>query len=198
MVLLNGQGKRRFLWAADRPANAIEVVDTTTDTHVGSFSVVSRHSADPAPELFELSPRGTHAFVTLRGPCPLTGNIQGINNSVGATPGVGVVRVRQGGRAGTLVGIARIDNEDGSIASCAPTGAPASNNRADVHGIAVRVTDDDEDAGRPRLVDQDLERRRQEQLHPPGGAPMACPAQPGAAVDGCDETGEPDAQAHDH
>jgi hypothetical protein len=170
LVLLDPQAKRRFLWAADRPANAIDVVDTTTDTRVGSFSVVSRHGADPAPELFELSPGGSHAFVTLRGPCPLTGNIQGINNSVGDRPGVAVLRVGQGGRGGTLVGIAPIDNEDGSIASCAPAGAPASNNRADVHGIAVRVADDGGDARRAPVVDQDLERRRQAQLHGTGGA----------------------------
>jgi hypothetical protein len=198
LLLLNREGRRRFLWAADRPANAIEVVDTTTDTHVGSFSIVSRHSADPAPELFELSPRGSHAFVSLRGPCPVTGNIQGINNSVGDTPGIGVLRVRRGGRDGALVGIARIHNLDGSITSCAPTGAPASNDRADVHGIAVRVADDDEEARRPRLVDHDLERRRQEQLHPTGGAPSSCAAQPEATVAGCEKASDPAPQEHSH
>jgi hypothetical protein len=198
LVLLDPVGKRRYLWAADRPANAIEVVDTTTDTRVGSFSVGSRHSADPAPELFELSPRGSHAFVTLRGPCPLTGNIQGVNNSVGDSPGIGVLRVRQGGRAGTLVGIARIDNRDGSIASCAPTGAPASNNRADVHGIAVRVADDDVGARRASVADQDLERRRQEQLNATGRAPVSCPVQRGATGDGCDRTSDPASQVHNH
>ena len=175
LVLLEPKGQRRFLWAADRPANAIDVVDTTTDTRVGSFSVVSRHAADPAPELFELSPRGSHAFLTLRGPCPLTGNIQGINNAVGDSPGIAVLRVRQGGRAGTLVGIAPIDNEDGSVGSCAPAGAPASNNRADVHGIAVRVADDVGDARRPPLVDEELERRRQKQSDGTGSASAPVP-----------------------
>lgn len=144
LLLLNRDGKRRFLWAADRPSNTIEVVDTTTDTHVNTFSVAGAYSADPAPELFELAPGGAHAFVSFRGPCPVTGNIAGINNAVGDTPGVGVLRVRRGGRTGTLLGIAPINNVDGSIASCAPAGAPASNNRGDVHGIAVRIFDEDE------------------------------------------------------
>ncbi|MGH8511353.1 MAG: hypothetical protein ACREU8_08235 [Gammaproteobacteria bacterium] len=144
-MLLNRKRQQRFLWVADRPANTIEVVDTTTDTHVNTFSLVNAHSADPAPELFELAPNGAHAFVTLRGPCPLTGNIAGVNNAVGATPGVGVLKVRQAGRTGALVGIAPINNVDGSIVSCAPAGAPASNNRGDVHGVAVRVLDEDED-----------------------------------------------------
>ena len=145
MLLLNRDRKQRYLWAADRPANTIEVVDTTTDTHVNTFSVVSAYSADPAPELFDLAPNGAHAFVSLRGPCPVTGNIAGVNNAVGATPGVGVLRMRQGGRTGAMVGIAPINNVDPSIVSCAPAGAPASNNRGDVHGIAVRVLDKDDD-----------------------------------------------------
>lgn len=144
-MLLNRKQRQRFVWVADRPANTIEVADTTTDTHVNTFSLVNAHSADPAPELFELAPNGAHAFVTLRGPCPLTGNIAGVNNAVGATPGVGVLRVRKGGRTGALVGIAPINNVDGLIVSCAPAGAPASNNRGDVHGVAMRVLDEDED-----------------------------------------------------
>ncbi len=159
LLLLNPVGKRRFLWAADRPANAIEVVDTTKDTLVNSFSIVSEHSADPAPELFELSPGGSYAFVSLRGPCPVTGNVPGVNNAVGDTPGVGVLRIRRGGRSGTLLGIAPIDNVDGTIVSCSPSGAPASNNRGDVHGIAVRVLYEDEGARTPPPVDHDLERR---------------------------------------
>ncbi|MGH8532281.1 MAG: hypothetical protein ACREV1_05980 [Gammaproteobacteria bacterium] len=143
-MLLNRVRQQRFLWVADRAANTIEVADTTTDTHVNTFSLVNAHSADPAPDLLELAPNGAHAFVTFRGPCPLTANIA-VNNAVGATPGVGVLKVLQGGRTGALVGVAPINNVDGSIVSCAPAGAPASNNRADAHGIAVRVLDEDVD-----------------------------------------------------
>jgi hypothetical protein len=144
LLLLDRHGRQRFLWAVDRPANTIEVVDTGTDRHVNTFSLAGSHSADPAPELFDLAPDGRHVFVSLRGPCPLTGNLAGINNSVGDTPGIGVLRVRRGGSTGTLLGVAPINNVDGSIESCAPAGAPASNNRGDVHGIAMRMIDDDE------------------------------------------------------
>ena len=138
-LALNRLRRGRFLWAADRFANTIEVVDTTTDTHVGSFSLAGRVSADPAPDLMDLAPGGTRAFISLRGPCPLTANGLGVNNAVGATPGVGVVRVRAGGRSGKVIGVAPVHNVDGAITSCAPAGAPPSNDRADVHGIAVRA-----------------------------------------------------------
>ncbi len=139
-MVLNKVRQQRFLWVTDRAANRMEVVDTWTDTHAGAFSLVNAHSGDPAPDLMDLSPQGSHVFLSLRGPCPLTANIAGVNNAVGSTPGVGVVKVLQGGGSGRLIGVAPINKIDGSIASCAPAGAPASNNRADVHGIAVRVS----------------------------------------------------------
>jgi hypothetical protein len=143
-MLLNRKRHGRYLWVADRAANTIEVVDTRHDTHVHTFSLVNALSADPAPDLLDISPNGTHAFIALRGPCPLTANVAGVNNAVGATPGVGVVKVRQGGFTGELVGIAPIENVDSAITNCAPDGAPMSNNRADPHGIAVRLLAGDE------------------------------------------------------
>ena len=134
-ILLTRYG---YLWVADRFANTIEVVDTVTDTHVGTFSLAGRASSDPAPDLMDIHPTLDYAFVTLRGPCPLTANAPGVNNSVGATPGVGLVSIDDLGLRGRLQAIAPINNVDAAIASCAPANAPASNNRADVHGIAVR------------------------------------------------------------
>ncbi len=139
-MLLNRKTEHgdRFLWAADRAANVIEVVDASSDAHVHTFSLVGKHSADPAPDLMDLSPDGRYAFISLRGPCPLTANVAGVNNAVGATPGVAVVKVKHGGLNGRLKGIAPINRLDHTITSCAPAGAPASNNRADPHGIIVR------------------------------------------------------------
>jgi hypothetical protein len=128
----------RFAWVADRFANTVEVVDTVTDSHAGGFTVVGALSADPAPDLLDASPGGDYVFASLRGPCPLTANAPGVNNAVGATPGVGVIAVHRGGTSGTLVGIAPIHNFDATGASCAPTGAPASSDRADPHGLRVR------------------------------------------------------------
>lgn len=129
----------RFLWVADRFANAIEVVDTVTGSHLGAFSLAGAASSDPAPDLLDTAPGGGVMFAALRGPCPLTANTPGLNNAVGSTPGVGVIDVTRGGRGGTLVGVAPIHNVDPSGTSCAPAGAPASSDRADPHGLRVRV-----------------------------------------------------------
>lgn len=93
-VLLTRDG---YLWSADRFSNAIDVIDTVTDTLVSTFSLQGRASADPAPDLMVLYPGADYAFVSLRGPCPLTANAPGINNAVGATPGIGLVSVAAAG-----------------------------------------------------------------------------------------------------
>ncbi|MGH2451390.1 MAG: YncE family protein [Candidatus Limnocylindria bacterium] len=128
----------RFAWFADRFANTVEVVDTVRDSHVGAFTLAGAVSADPAPDLLDVAPGGGFVFASLRGPCPLTANLAGVNNAVGATPGVGVIAVHRGGVSGTLVGIAPIHNIDPSGTSCAPAGAPASTDRADPHALRVR------------------------------------------------------------
>jgi hypothetical protein len=62
----------------------------------------------------------------LRGPNPLTANVPGVDNAVGSTPGVGVVRVERIGAHGALQAVARITHVvDGA-------------ERADPHGIGVR------------------------------------------------------------
>jgi hypothetical protein len=127
-----------YLWVANRFANAIDVIDTVTDAVVNTFSLTGAASSDPAPDLMVPYPGTDYAFVTLRGPCPLTANAPGVNNAVGATPGLGLLSVDDRGLRGRLQGIAAINNVDPTGASCAPANAPASTNRADVHGIAVR------------------------------------------------------------
>ena len=134
-VLLTRNG---YLWVADRFANTIEVIDTVTDTAISSFTLTGRVSGDPAPDLMAIHPFVDYALVTLRGPCPLTANAPGANNAVGATPGLALVSIDDQGLRGRLQALAPINNIDGAVASCAPAGAPVSNNRADVHGIAVR------------------------------------------------------------
>jgi len=111
-----------------------------TDTVVSTFSLAGTVSADPAPDLLALHPRVDYALVVLRGPCPLTGNAPGTNNAVGTTPGVGLISIDNGGLSGRLQSIAPIQNVDSTISSCAPAGAATSNNRADVHAIAVRLS----------------------------------------------------------
>jgi DNA-binding beta-propeller fold protein YncE len=116
----------RFLWVGDRAANRIVVVETATDTVVNEIVLAGPVSADPAPDLMAIAPGGSRVYLALRGPNPLTANVPGVDNAVGSTPGVGVVRVERIGAHGALQAVARITHVvDGA-------------ERADPHGIGVR------------------------------------------------------------
>jgi hypothetical protein len=94
---------------------------------VNEIDLVTTSSLDPAPDLLDRSPTGHRVFMAFRGPNPLTGNAPGVNNAVGSTPGLGVVRVKAGGRDGELEAIVPISRIVDGV------------ERADPHGIAVRV-----------------------------------------------------------
>ena len=121
-IMLTKHG--RYLWVADRVQNDITVVDTTTNAVVDLFSLAGALSSDPAPDLLALSPSGSRAFAALRGPFPGSGG----HAAFGGDPGLGVIRVEQGGRRGTLQAVAPLSNLFGSV---------NGENRADPHGIAV-------------------------------------------------------------
>jgi hypothetical protein len=99
----------RFLWWGDRSQNDVTVVDPRRDRVVGRFGLVNEHSDDPAPDLFDLSPRGDYMFASLRGPNPSSGH-----EAFGSTPGVGVIDVRHNGRSGRLDGVARVGGVRGT------------------------------------------------------------------------------------
>jgi hypothetical protein len=116
----------KYLWSADRAGNNIEVIDTTTNLSVGSINLVGPASDDPAPDLMDVAPDGSYVFFGLRGPTPLTGNDKTVNNAKGSTPGVGVIKVKEDGKDGEFVGVARVTN------------MKEDKETADVHGTAVR------------------------------------------------------------
>jgi DNA-binding beta-propeller fold protein YncE len=116
----------RYLWVADRAANKLVIVDTRTDRVVNEVGLAGSFSGDPAPDLLGISPSGTRIYVSLRGPAPLSGNVPLVDNAVGATPGVAVIRVKDGGASGELQAIVRIGHVVGGA------------ERADPHGIAIR------------------------------------------------------------
>jgi DNA-binding beta-propeller fold protein YncE len=115
----------RFLWIADRGRNFLWVVDTRTDKVVNRIQLVNDLSVDPTPDLLSVSPDGSHVYMSLRGPIPLTADP---HVSTGSTPGVGVLKVLQGGRSAAFEYIARITNVDA-----------AGVERADVHASTVRL-----------------------------------------------------------
>ena len=115
----------KFLWIADRGRNFLWVVDTRTNQIVNRIQLVNELTEDPTPDLLSVSPKeGSHVFMSLRGPVPLTANP---HVSTGTTPGIGVLKVLAGGRSARFESIARISNVD-------PTGA----GRADVWASTVR------------------------------------------------------------
>ena len=115
----------KYLWIADRGRNFLWVVDTDTDQIVNTIQLVTDLSDDPTPDLLAVSPNGSHAFMSLRGPNPLTADP---HVSTGSTPGVGVLRVTRGGRSGVFESIAPVSNVDATEVQ-----------RADVHAMTLRI-----------------------------------------------------------
>ncbi|KYF78544.1 hypothetical protein BE17_25350 [Sorangium cellulosum] len=122
-MLLTKHG--RNVWALDRIRGVAEVFDVATSAHVGTVDLKAPYASDPAPDLADLSPSGNRAFVTLRGPTPLSGDPHA---STGTTPGVGVIQLIQAGDSGKLKSIAPITNKDAGGVE-----------RADPHAIRVRL-----------------------------------------------------------
>lgn len=115
----------KYVWVADRGRNLIFVSDTERAVLVNRIFLTSGLSSDPTPDLLATSPNGSHVFMALRGPNPVSGDP---HVSTGATPGVGIVKVLESGRDGLFEAIAPVSNRDS-----------AGVERADVHGVAVRI-----------------------------------------------------------
>ena len=116
----------KYVWVADRAANRIIVAEVATDQVVAEITLTGDLSTDPAPDLIAAHRTAAWVFTALRGPTPLSANVEGVNNAVGATPGLGVVRVGPDGRTGELVGVAPIVH----------LGADGAET-ADPHGLAI-------------------------------------------------------------
>jgi DNA-binding beta-propeller fold protein YncE len=116
---------QRYLWVADRGRNFIWVIDTATDQLVNIIPLAGALSPDPTPDLLVTSPNGSHVYMSLRGPNPLTADP---HVSTGSTPGVGVIKVQQGGRSGTFEGLAQVSHIDS-----------AGVDRADMHALIIRL-----------------------------------------------------------
>ena len=114
----------KYLWVSDRGGNVIEIFNVRTGMRELPLDLVGPLTADPSPDLLAMSPRGDVAFVTLKGPNPLSG----IPWGTGSSPGLGVITLDQDGRTGHLTQIFRITNTDASGIE-----------RSDPHGLAIRI-----------------------------------------------------------
>ena len=94
---------------------------------------------DPAPDLISRSPNDDYLFIALRGPAPITAN----HAAQGSCPGVGVVRLEQGGKSGKLITVLRATNTIDTAPAGAPPGGHAYTGaeRADMHFVDVRILD---------------------------------------------------------
>lgn len=124
---------------ADRFDNEVVVIDTEQDFVVHTFSLLSEHSPDPTPDLMDISPDGKFVYAALRGPCPVTGNAPSVDNAVGATPGVGVIKVQAGGFTGRVVAVAPISNPSSPFVCATVGGTPTLTERADIHTLKVVI-----------------------------------------------------------
>jgi DNA-binding beta-propeller fold protein YncE len=115
----------KYLWIADRGRNFIWTVDTSIDQIVNTIPLEGDVSDDPTPDLVAVSPNGSHAFLSLRGPVPLTADP---HVSTGSTPGVGILKITESGRDAVFEAVARVSNID-------ETGIE----RADVHAMTIRI-----------------------------------------------------------
>jgi len=120
---LTNHGK--YLWIADRGRNFIWAVDTALDEIANIIYLEGAVSADPTPDLVAVSPNGSHAFLSLRGPFPLTADP---HVSTGSTPGVGIVKITRGGADGVFEAVAPVSNVDADGVE-----------RADVHAMTIRI-----------------------------------------------------------
>ncbi|MEE8394496.1 MAG: hypothetical protein V3S29_00460, partial [bacterium] len=101
----------RFLWTANRASNTIEVYDTSRSPFrsqadpanpIPLVNLIALAGgglgSDPAPDLIDASPSGELVFISQRGPLPKSANSKKFQNAKGSSPGLGVIRVAEGGR----------------------------------------------------------------------------------------------------
>lgn len=114
----------RYIWVGDRAGNVVEIFNSETGAHAGTFDLRSEFSSDPTPDLITRSPDRKWFFLSTRGPNPLSGDPHAAQ---GSDPGMLIVRVKGGGKKGKVEGLVPISNID-----------LAGIERADGHGIRAR------------------------------------------------------------
>lgn len=150
----------KYVHIGDRIQNRMEVVKTSgLSKHMGTYDLTSAKREgrgpgpcagasvtddeglpgnDPAPDLISRSPNNDYLFIAFRGPAPVTAN----HAAQGSCPGVGIVKLEQGGKSGRLYGILRTSNTIDTAPVASPGGrAYTGRERSDVHFVDVRRID---------------------------------------------------------
>lgn len=113
---VRGTPDGRHLWMVNRATSNAIIIDQRTNRVVRELPFVGK-----SPDILDFSPDGRYAFVTLRGPNPLSGP----HAVAGNTPGFGVLHVP----SGRLV----------TVVQQAPQYYPDGGLKNDPHGIGVRI-----------------------------------------------------------
>ncbi|GAA6618278.1 YncE family protein [Scytonema sp. NUACC26] len=129
----------KYLWQLNRASNTITIheiqpnlfdPDIDGSNKVRAVNLVELTDTalgpDPAPDIIETSPSQEVAFISQRGPNPISGNDPAFFNSVGATPGIGVVQIKKDGQDAKPVYLYRFDNVVNGV------------NIGDFHALTVR------------------------------------------------------------
>ncbi|KAG2444423.1 hypothetical protein HXX76_001176 [Chlamydomonas incerta] len=125
-ILRDTKGSPKYFWQPDRYSNVIDVYSIDSDRLVHRIDLRAANlSSDPTPDLVAVSPIQDHAFISLRGPFPLSADP---HVSSGATPGLGVLVIQAEGRKARFEKIITIAN------------LVNGTNRADPHAIDLRPT----------------------------------------------------------
>lgn len=117
----------RAIWVGDRFANQLDIfADGSSSPLSISLATGPLAGRDPAPDILDRSPDGNYVFVALRGKTPVNGNIKGLDNAVGDSPGFAVLRIDDEGRgAGVLQHV--------------PAPLSPGSSLTDIHALRVRL-----------------------------------------------------------
>lgn len=120
----------KFVHVVDRIQNVMEVYDSNSYKHVGTYDLVSLDGKsgrggpagpchtqsviddasmivnDPAPDLMDITPGGAYFVIAFRGPKPVSVS----HAAQGSCPGVGIVKITEGGKSGRLIAVLRATN----------------------------------------------------------------------------------------
>jgi len=148
----------KYVHIVDRIQNNVEVFDTSTHTRT-TYDLVSMDGQsgrngtpgpcdaksviddadlllnDPAPDFLEITPDGKYLMIAFRGPVPVTVG----HTAQGSCPGVGIVKITNGGKSGKLVDILRSTNVVDNVPGFSLPGGIfyTGAERSDIHSAIV-------------------------------------------------------------
>jgi hypothetical protein len=158
-----------YIHNVDRIQNIVEVFSTTpgTEARIATYDLTSADGQghgrgacgkksvtddpglpgnDPAPDLMYTDPNGEYLVFAARGPIPVSVT----HAAQGSCPGVGIIKLTNGGASGKLAGVLRTTNYVDDTPAAAPGGhAYTGGDHSDPHGASIRVRVEDIDGDFP-------------------------------------------------